>query len=167
MNQSCIIEYECTYLLKYVPNDLKNYPWDEISDIYIPQNTEHPKLRMRKRGSKYEICKKYPVYEGDASQQHEFTIPITKEEFQELNENLQGKRARKHRYSYKYKSKLVEIDVYLDDLKGLILADVEFTSDQKKANFSQPDFCLADVTQEKVTAGGMLVGKNIVILNQF
>ncbi len=159
MIQNNQIEYEKTYLLKFVPNDLIKTPYKEIVDIYIPQNTEHPKLRIRKNGNKYEICKKYPVSRADASTQHEFTIPITLAEFEELSGNLHGKRSRKNRYYYKYNNKIAEIDVFQGDLRGLILADFEFESEKEKAKFSQPEFCLADVTQAKFVAGGMIIGK--------
>jgi len=159
MNKLCTIEYEKTFLLKNVPQDLINYEFKEIIDIYIPGASDHPVLRIRKNGDKHEMCKKFPVKQGDASKQHEFTIPLTLEEFIELSNNLQGKRARKFRYLYNYKGKLAEIDVFQDDLKGLILVDFEFETEPEKNDFIPPDWCLADVTQEKVVAGGLIVGK--------
>jgi CYTH domain-containing protein len=159
MSNNNQIEYEKTYLLKFIPDNLIKSPHKEIIDIYIPKNAAHPKLRIRKNGNNYEICKKYPVIAGDASQQHEFTIPISEDEFKELNSNLTGKRAKKYRYYYKYKDKIAEIDVFKDDLTGLILVDFEFVNKQEKDNFIPPEFCLADVTQETIVAGGMIVGK--------
>lgn len=154
-----MIEYEKTYLLKYIPEDLKSFPSEEYLDIYVPKSADHPILRVRKRGNEYEITKKYPVDLQDSSKQHEFTIPITKEEFNELEANLEGKRSKKQRFYYKYQNILVEIDVFKDGLKGLILADFEFKTEKEKGGFTPPDFCLAEVTQEKVTAGGMIAGK--------
>ena len=55
------IEIEKTYLLKYIPVDIKLLPYKEILDIYIPSNEKHPHLRIRKNGDKYEITKKYPI----------------------------------------------------------------------------------------------------------
>ncbi len=153
------IEYERTYLLRYIPKNLEKYPNKEYVDIYIPKSIKHPVLRIRKRSDEYEITKKYPVDWQDTSKQYEFTIPITKEEFIELEANLEGKRAIKQRYFYKYKGKIIEIDVFKGNLKGLILADFEFDSEKAKNQFKLPDFCLADVTQEKTVAGGMIVGK--------
>jgi len=72
-----IIELEKTYLLKYIPEDLKNFPNKDYFDIYIPKTSEHPILRIRKKGDEYEMTKKYPVNWQDTSKQHEFTIPIT------------------------------------------------------------------------------------------
>ncbi|MFC1598602.1 hypothetical protein ACFL2U_01130 [Patescibacteria group bacterium] len=160
MNKSCTIEYENTYLMKFVPKDLILAEYIEIIDIYIPRKTTHPRLRIRKRENRYEICKKFPVKPGDGSEQHEFTIPLDGNEFDELNTNLKGKRARKYRYLYKHENRIAEIDVFQDDLNGLISVDFEFDNENDKNQFIMPNFCLVDVTQETAIAGGMLVGKS-------
>ena len=51
------------------------------------------------------------------------------------------------------------MDVFQDDLTGLVLVDFEFKEIADKNNFKMPDFCLTDVTQDKYFAGGMLCGK--------
>ena len=42
----------------------------------------------------------------------------------------------------------------------MLLADVEFDSNESKARFIPPSWFLADVTQEKFIAGGVLCGKS-------
>ncbi|MBZ9577704.1 hypothetical protein KJA13_01560 [Patescibacteria group bacterium] len=151
------IELERTFLLKEIPKNLKNCKSIEILDIYIPQSVEHPILRIRKRGDVFEMTKKSPV-ENDSSEQGEQTISLSEKEFYELSV-MEGKRLRKIRYFYPVNNKIAEIDFYLDDLEGLVTADFEFDSVGEKASFVMPDFCLADVTQEKGAAGGILAGK--------
>ena len=73
---------------------------------------------------------------------------------------FQGKNVRKIRYYYDYSGTQAEIDVFQDGLLGLVLADFEFSSKEDKNNFEIPEFCLADVTQDKCFAGGMLCGKS-------
>ena len=75
------IELEKTYLIKYLPNEFVDFPFKEIKDIYIPKDTEHPILRIRKFGDEYEITKKQPIQGLDSSEQYENTIPLTREEF--------------------------------------------------------------------------------------
>lgn len=152
------IELERTFLLKNVPENLKDCKSVEIFDIYIPQSTPHPILRIRKKGDVLEITKKSPVDLNDCSEQSEETIPLTKEEFSDFLK-LDGKRIRKIRYYYPINNKTAEIDVFLDDLEGLALVDVEFSSNEEKSSFIVPDFCLVDVTQEEFLAGGILAGK--------
>jgi len=106
------------------------------------------------------MTKKEPVNAADASHQEEQTIILTKEEFEDLSEQLKGKRIHKIRYYYDVDGRTAEIDIFQDALAGLVLIDFEFKSLEEKNNFNPPDFCLVDVTQEEFIAGGMLCGRN-------
>lgn len=152
------IELEKTYLAKYLPDGLKTCAAKEIKDIYIPKEVPHAVLRIRQKGDKYEITKKQPILGTDSSEQYEHTIILTKDEFSDL-EKVDGKKVRKIRYYYDYSGTQAEVDVFQDDLAGLVLVDFEFKDIAIKNNFKMPDFCLADVTQDKYFAGGMLCGK--------
>jgi CYTH domain-containing protein len=152
-------EFERTYLPKKdLMPDLRTVPFKEMLDIYIPVSSEHPVLRIRMSGDRYEMTKKQPVKDGDASYQLETTIPLTKEEFSDLS-TLQGKRISKRRYLYSEGKYMYEIDVFQGPLKGLVLVDVEFGSEKAKDAFESPAWLLADVTQETFIAGGMVCGK--------
>jgi len=152
------IELEKTYLVKYLPKGFNDSLYKEIKDIYIPKEIEHSILRIRQKGDKYEITKKQPIQGSDSSEQYEHTILLNKEEFSAL-EQVSGKKVRKIRYYYNYNDVQAEIDVFQDDLLGLVLADFEFAEKKDKDNFEIPEFCLVDVTQDKYFAGGMLCGK--------
>ncbi len=151
-------EIELTYLAKELPAGIKDSPCKEILDIYIPNATGHATLRIRKSGEKYEITKKEPIHGVDPSHQLESTISLTAEEFGELS-RLGGLRIRKRRYYYQENGTNYEVDIFQDGLSGLVLVDVEFDSLEKKNSFIPPEWCLAEVTQEKFLAGGMLCGK--------
>ena len=159
------VELERTFLLKELPTDLKNCKSEEFLDIYIPKSVPHPILRIRKRGSIFEITKKSPK-SADASEQEEKTIPLSEKEFAVLS-TISGKRLRKIRYYYPINNKIAEIDLFLDDLKGLGLVDFEFSSFKEKENFQIPDFCLVDVTQEEFIAGGSLAEKEYSDIKPF
>jgi adenylate cyclase len=152
-------ELELTYLLKYLPADLAAYPFVEYLDLYIPADLEHPHLRVRKRGDVMEITKKVPIKGKDSSEQFEYTIPLNEGEFNSLVK-VSGKKIRKFRYFYPVGEKTCEIDLFQDELLGLAEVDFEFKSVSEKNSFQPPDFCLANVTQEKTFAGGILAGKN-------
>lgn len=153
-----MIELELTYLAKCLPENLKNAKSREIIDIYFPKDSLHPCLRLRKNGNKYEITKKCPVTEGDASAQKEQTIILSEEEFNSLKQTP-GKKVAKIRYFVEYGDKIAEFDVFQEALTGLVLIDFEFPTEEEKEIFEMPDLCLADVTQEQFIAGGMLCGK--------
>ncbi|MBU4275020.1 hypothetical protein KKE19_04390 [Patescibacteria group bacterium] len=165
------IELERTFLVKSLPNAIKNCDLAEIIDIYIPKTVDHPILRIRKVGSVCQITKKAPTKGKDSSEQYEKTIPLSEEEYKELS-TLEGKRLRKIRYYCPWedksvKNKTVEIDVYLDDFKGLVTADFEFDSVVNKDNFLMPDFCLVEVTQAKYIAAGWLAGRKYSNIEPF
>ena len=153
-----MIELELTYLAKHIPSGIKDCTSKEVIDLYIPASSEHPKLRLRKNGNKFEMTKKEPVNEGDASHQEEQTIILTEEEFNALMK-IEGKKVRKIRYYYNYKGRTAEIDVFQDDLLGLVVIDFEFETFEGKEKFEIPEFCMTDITQELFIAGGMICGK--------
>ena len=153
-------EFELTYLIKNFPSAFNDaHETKEILDIYIPASAEHAFLRIRKRGDVFEITKKVLANGTDSSHQIENTIPLTQEEFDDLAQT-EGKRVRKIRHYYEENGIMYEIDVFQDKLEGLVLVDVEFNSNAAKDKFIKPDWFLADVTQDKLVAGGVLSGKS-------
>lgn len=155
-----MIELEKTYLAKYLPKNLENCESREIIDHYVPKDSNHAVLRIRKNGRKYEITKKQPTNEGDASSQFEQTIPLTQEEYNSLTQQLESKKVRKLRYYFNYNEQIAEFDVFQDKLSGLVLVDFEFNTENEKNLFEIPEFCLEDITQESFIAGGEISGKS-------
>ena len=153
------LELELTFLAKEIPEGIKDVVPTRITDVYIPDTAKHSHLRLRKRGDLYEITKKTPVKDGDASEQIEQTIPLTKDEFEALIRCSQ-KRVSKDRYNIIIEGHNAEVDIFQDKLKGLILIDFEFKTISEKSSFKTPSIALADVTQENFTAGGVLAGKS-------
>lgn len=152
------LELELTFLAKELPQEIKTVKPTRITDIYIPDTPEHSHLRLRQKGERYEITKKLPVTEGNASEQIEQTIPLTKEEYIALS-NCSKKRVAKDRYNIMVEGRMAEIDVFVDGLEGLVLMDFEFNTVEEKSAFKMPGLALADVTQEEFIAGGVLAGK--------
>ncbi len=150
-------ELERTFLVKNIPSGLHNCKFKEIIDVYIPKELKHPSIRLRKDGDKYEITKKEPM-KDDPSEMIEQTIVLREHEFLELMK-LEGKKAHKLRHYFDHNGRTAEVDVFQGALKGLILVDFEFENIELKNNFIMPDFCLAEVTQERFIAGGMICGK--------
>ncbi len=154
-----MLELEKTYLAKELPKDLKSCEFKEIIDVYLPKESKHPELRLRKRGNKYEMTKKTPLDENDKSVQEEQNIILSEIEFNALNKQLAGKRVHKLRYYYDYNNKIAEFDVFQGDLEGLVVVEFEFANKKELEKFQIPYFCLVDITQELFIAGGMLCGK--------
>ncbi|MDD3007000.1 MAG: hypothetical protein PHX30_05500 [Candidatus Pacebacteria bacterium] len=153
-----MLELEKTYLAKYLPEDLAHCDAKEIMDLYIPREERHPNMRIRRKGDKYDITKKVLVDVADASAQEEQTMKLEADEYAVLS-RVEGKTLHKVRYEYSFGDVVADVDIFQDDLLGLVVVDVEFDTPEEKESFTMPEFCLADVTQEDFIAGGMLCGK--------
>ena len=152
------LERERTFLAKELPQEIKATKPTRIVDIYIPDTPAHSHFRLRQNGKIYEITKKTSVAAGDASEHIEQTIPLTKDEFVALS-GCSAKRVAKDRYRVVINGAPAEVDVFTEDLAGLVLIDFEFDTEDEKDNFIPPSIALADVTQEDFIAGGLLAGK--------
>jgi len=158
-----MLEFERFFLAKKLPAGLEKCKSKEVLDIYIPKNASHCVLRIRKNGDKYEMTKKECV---STSVFNEQTIALTKEEFDALAK-IEGKPVHKIRYFYPYEGRTLEIGVFQDALKGLVLIDVEFESEEEMKNFTPPDFFLTEVKNREFLAGGMLCGKSYADIETF
>lgn len=162
------IEYELTYLAKYIPKEIKGIAPKRVTDYYVPEhNAEHPHTRIRSKGSDtFELTKKQPVHGADSSEQTEHTIALSEDEYADL---VKGRTrvVSKDRYFVEIAGHPAEVDVFLDGLAGLVLIDFEFENNQAKNDFTAPDICLADVTQEAFIAGGILAGKSYPDIEPF
>lgn len=75
------------------------------------------------------------------------------------NERKESNEIRKNRYFYELNGKQIEIDMFLGDLWGLVLAQVFFENESEMQNSEIPDFSIAEVTQNPFFFGENLVGK--------
>lgn len=151
-----MLEFERMFLAKQLPKELEKCKNKEVLDIYLPKNSQHPVLRLRKNGDTYEITKKEVVSKGVFKEQ---TVPLTKEEFEALV-SIEGKKVHKIRYFYPFEGRTLEIGVFQGALQGLVIVDVEFSSEEDMQNFGLPGFCLCEVKSKDFLAGGMLCGKS-------
>ena len=155
------IEYERTFLASRIPDGLSSCEYAILEDTYFPISLKHCHLRLRRKGDNYEITKKLKQREGDPSSFVESTIILDRDEYLAFS-SVDGKRISKKRYKYVYNAYLLEVDVFMGGLEGLILIDVEFTGDKEKDLYVMPPFCLYDATRESFLAGGKLAGKSYI-----
>lgn len=151
------LELERTFLARELPKEIAGAEYVEIVDVYVPDGPGHATLRLRKKGDKYAITKKTPMTD-DSSEMMEHTIELNASEYAALC-GCSKKRVVKKRYYVRIDGFDAEVDVFEEDLKGLVLVDFEFSDVRSKNEFKMPGGMLADVTPEEFIAGGMLAGK--------
>jgi adenylate cyclase len=153
------IELEFTYLASALPAEIHSVTPKRLVDVYVPEGVvDHPVLRIRQRGDVLELTKKVPINAGDFSAHYEMTVSLNRPEYDALN-TVSKRRIVKDRYKVMIDGFPAEVDVFQDELKGLVLIDFEFSGKQEQETFVVPSICLADVTQEEFLAGGLLSGK--------
>jgi CYTH domain-containing protein len=82
---------------------------------------------------------------GITTPEFEYPIPIL--DAKELLDTLCTSEIIKIRYKINYHNKIWEIDEFLGDNKGLIIAEIELKSEDEK--YELPDFILQEVTGDK------------------
>ncbi|GCD20784.1 hypothetical protein ACFO3K_19915 [Cellulomonas algicola] len=153
------LELELTFLADRVPDEVRGTHPVRLVDVYVPEDRQvHPRLRLRQQGDRFELTKKLPVVEGDASQHHELTVTLDDAEFACLAA-ASGRRVEKDRYRVVIDGHPAEVDVFRGDLQGLVLVDFEFGDRADLESFVAPACCGPDVTQEDFIAGGLLAGR--------
>ena len=82
---------------------------------------------------------------GATRQEYEYEIPLT--DSKELLDNFSVSELSKIRYKISFGNKLWEIDEFLDDNFGLIIAEIELTSEDE--TFDIPEWIEKEVTGEE------------------
>ncbi len=125
-----------------------------ICDRYFPNTF----LRLRKITSptgqliQQKFARKEAV--SDSSRHACITnLYLTSHEYNLLS-TLDGLELYKRRYRYSSLESVIAIDVFEGQLAGLVLAEIEFTSDEAMAEFQPPSFCTVEVSDDPFFSGG-------------
>ena len=134
------MEIERKYLIKALPENLDNYPYKEIEQGYLSTN---PVVRIRRSNDKYIL-----TYKGSGMMvREEYNLPLTKESFEHMKPKTDGIFIEKRRYLIPYNEELtIELDIFDGELAPLVLAEVEFDSEEEANAFIPPEWFGEDVT---------------------
>ena len=133
------MEIERKYLVKTLPNNLDSYPQKEIAQGYLSTN---PVVRIRRSNDNYIL-----TYKGSGMMvREEYNLPLTKEAFVHMKPKADGIFIEKTRYLIPYNNYTIELDIFHGDLDSLILAEVEFESEEEANAFCPPEWFGEDVT---------------------
>lgn len=134
------MEIERKYLVKNIPENLKDFPCRIMEQGYL--NTV-PVIRIRKDNENFEL-----TYKSKGLMiREEYNLPLTKEAYEHLLLKIDGRLIKKRRYMIPLEGNLtIELDIFEGDLAPLTLAEVEFPDEESALSFTPPDWFGEDVT---------------------
>lgn len=136
------MEIERKFLIPTLPMDYKKYKHHHIEQGYL---SREPVLRIRKEDDTY-----YFTYKSKGLlSREEYNLPLTKESYEHLKKKSDGVLITKTRYLIPYlNSYLIELDLFEGSYQGLVLAEVEFSSEEEATSFQPPSWFGEDVTYQ-------------------
>jgi len=148
------MEIERKFTLKRLPKDLEKYPCHHIEQAYLCTG---PVVRIRKQDEEY-----YLTYKGGGMMaREEYNLPLSKDAYYHLRTKADGNIISKTRYLIPLENpsfmegaskppadyKLtIELDVFDAPFAPLVMAEVEFGSQEAARTFLPPDWFDQDVT---------------------
>ena len=137
------MEIERKYLVKQVPENLASYPFHEIEQGYL---CTEPVVRIRRQDEEY-----YLTYKSKGLMiREEYNLPLTEDAYFHLREKIDGRLISKRRYLIPLDPYTIELDVFHSPKDDLILAEVEFPSEEDALTFTPPDWFGEDVTNSSL-----------------
>lgn len=138
------VEIERKFLVGRLPDAFDDQPSAEIEQGYLAI-TDEVEVRVRRYGERAFLTVKSS---GDQVRVEE-EIEIDARRFSALWPLTKGRRIEKRRSRIPTADGLtIELDVYHDQLSGLLVAEVEFGSPEAAAAFVPPDWFGRDVTDD-------------------
>ncbi|MBS6397262.1 MAG: CYTH domain-containing protein [Clostridiales bacterium] len=132
-------EIERKYLIHTPPADLSSYPYHEIEQGYL---CTEPVVRIRRQDDEY-----FLTYKSKGLMiREEYNLPLTLEAYLHLRDKTDGHLISKRRYLLPYGAYTIELDIFRSPQEGLMLAEVEFPSEEEALAFHAPEWFGEDVT---------------------
>ena len=134
------MEIEKKYLLKTLP-DLEQYVCHKIEQAYLCTD---PVVRVRREDDRY-----YMTYKGSGMMaREEYNLPLNRSAYEHLLKKADGNVISKKRYLIPLESEqlIAEVDVFELPFAPLIMAEVEFQSEQQANTFVPPEWFGEEVT---------------------
>lgn len=136
-----MMEIERKFLVTHVPDDLGRFPAVRIEQAYISTD---PVIRIRRAGERYFLtCKGRGLLARE-----EFELELSPDAYARLLPKADGTQIIKNRYRVPLDSWMAEVDVFAEPLAPLVLAEVEFPTEDAARAFTPPDWFGTEVTHD-------------------
>ena len=145
MNTAETVEIERKFLVSRIPPEVQHGTGVLIEQGYLAVSADGTEIRLRRKGERFfQTLKK-----GRGLVRTEVQIELTGDQFAALWPMTEGRRVSKHRYNLPVDGYVCELDVFLEPLQGLVIAEVEFPSIEESRQFAPPDWFAGDVTEDR------------------
>lgn len=137
------MEIERKFTIKELPANLGTYSFHLIEQAYL--NTD-PVIRVRRQDEEY-----YLTYKGKGLlAREEYNLPLNKESYHHLLAKADGNIISKKRYLLPIADTAltIELDIFDAPFDSLIIAEVEFPTEEAANNFKPPEWFAEDVTYD-------------------
>ena len=152
------MEIERKFTIKHLPEDLDSYESHTIEQAYL---TTKPAIRVRREDEHYYMTYK-GVGDGNSRLSHtEYNLDLTKEAYETLASKADGNVIRKKRVLIPYGKYKIELDIFAEPFKPLIIAEVEFESVDEAGDFTPPEWFDKDVTEDGTYSNAYLSRLNV------
>ncbi len=138
------IEIERKFLIKTLP-DLSQAKKKYIHQGYITHSDDSVEVRLRQKEDHFFVT----VKSGSGLIRREHEISVDQQQFETLWPETQGRRIEKHRWTGQIYAQTFELDIFMGELKPLMLVEVEFSSTEEADNFQPADWFGREVTLDK------------------
>ena len=134
------MEIERKFLITELPENLTQYNCRRIEQGYL---CTAPVVRIRRQDEEY-----YLTYKSKGMMvREEYNLPLTAEAYAHLREKTDGNLISKQRYLIPLNDTLTaELDIFDAPFAPLMLAEVEFSSEEEANSFVPPAWFGEDVT---------------------
>lgn len=139
------MEIERKFLIarENLPEDIEKYPYHIIEQGYLCVN---PVVRVRRQDEDFIL-----TYKGKGMMmREEYNLPLQAEGYYHLLGKADGKTIRKKRYLIPLDgTHTIELDEFEGEYEGLLMAEVEFTSEEDANSFEKPAWFGEEVTYDR------------------
>jgi adenylate cyclase len=136
------VEIERKFLIDEPPR-LDGAEAVEIEQGYIAIDGD-TEVRLRRKGD----ARLLTVKHGSGMERLEEEIEIERRQFEALWAITEGRRVSKTRHTLDWEGRSVEVDVYRGELEGLVVAEIEFDSEEQAAEFEPRAWLGQEVTED-------------------
>lgn len=139
------VEIERKFLVGDPPAEIERHEGTDIRQGYLVIAEDGSEARVRERGDEMTLT----VKRGEGRVRAEEEVNLDRDAFERLWRLTEGRRIEKTRHVIEHGELEIEVDVYAGNLDGLVVAEVEFPTEEAADEFEPPAWFGRELTCDK------------------